>query len=239
MVRPEQWSERAVAAVTFDLDFTLWDLSGVIERAEAATQEYLSANFPRLTERFPVEALRDMRMALATERPDLAHDVTRLRKETMRRAGEAAGYRGGELERLVEESFAVMLAHRHDVVLYPDTERTLDALHGRVKLGAITNGNAEIRRMDLGRYFDFAVSAMDVGAAKPSHLVFDTACRRGGVVPGEVVHVGDDVYSDVYGAATNGLRAVWLNRTGEPWPKDVEPVPHVEITSLDELLQHV
>lgn len=224
-----------VAAVTFDLDFTLWDLTGVIELAERRAHDWLRAHAPDVAERWSSSALVDLRQDIARRRAELRHDVTALRRAVYREAAARCGCAGGALERLVEGAFHAFLAGRHEVVMYPDTTPLLDSLHGRVRLGAITNGNADIARLGLERYFDFALSAVDLGAAKPSHLVFDTARNRAGVPAARIVHVGDDPESDVFGASRAGFQAVWLNRDGARWPDDLAPAPHTEVDSLETL----
>mgnify|MGYP002280559696 CR=1 FL=1 len=224
-----------VSAVTFDLDFTLWDLSGVLSHAEAVCHGLLEQRYPAVAARFDQDGLRAVRSTLAAENPAIAHDVTALRRAGLRRAGEEVGYQGAELDALVEDAFEVFLEARHAVTLYEDSLPLLRALQGRVRVGALTNGNAEVARLGMDGYFDFALSAVELGAAKPSHLVFETAANRAGVAAAEIVHVGDDVHSDVIGAAQFGMQAVWLNRDGLAWPADVPRVPHHEVSSLAEL----
>lgn len=228
-----------VRAITFDLDFTLWDLTGVLHHAEAVSQRLLEAHYPEVGARYDAEGLRHLREAIAAERADLRHDVTALRREALRVAGAEAGYSGAALARLVEEAFETFLEARHEVAFYDDAMPVLEALHGRVRLGAVTNGNADVRRLGLERYFDFAISAVEIGAAKPARLVFEAAAHRAGAAPGEIVHVGDDVHSDVTGAAAYGMQAVWLNRAAEPWPKEMPEVAHVQVPDLWRLLERL
>ncbi len=224
-----------VAAVTFDLDFTLWDITGVIPHAEQVCHGLLEQRYPDVAGRYDVEGMRALRAELAREDPSIAHDVTALRRVALRRAGEEAGLVGAGLDAMVEEAFDVFLEARHAVTLYDDALPILRALAGRVPVGALTNGNADVARIGLGEYFDFALSAVELGAAKPSHLVFETVAGRAGAALHEVVHVGDDVLCDVYGAAQAGMQAVWLNRDGSEWPTDVPVVPHHQVSSLAEL----
>lgn len=225
----------SVKAITFDLDFTLWDLTGVIGRAEERAQHFLAAKYPEVAARFGVREISDLRQRLAAENECLRHNVTELRKAAFRTAGEALGYRGGELTVLVEDAYTEFWDARHEVVLYDDAIPTLEALHGHFVIGAVTNGNADVRRLHLDRYFDFVVSAVDVGAAKPSHLIFDVVRNRAGVPSRQVAHIGDDPESDVIGAARNGLQAVWLNRAAAEWPSDLERVAYLECRGLREL----
>ncbi len=224
-----------VRAVTFDLDFTLWDLTGVLHHAESVCQGLLEQRYPAVAASYDAAGLRDLRNELAAARPELRHDVTALRRASLRAAGAEAGYTGPALDTLVDEAFEVFLEARHAVRLYDDAVPLLQALQGHVRVGALTNGNAEVARIGMADYFDFALSAVELGAAKPSHLVFETAANRAGVPAAEIVHVGDDVHSDVSGAAAFGMQAVWLNRDGADWPADVAAAPHHEVASLAEL----
>jgi putative hydrolase of the HAD superfamily len=70
---------------------------------------------------------------------------------------------------------------------------------------------------------DGVVTSAEVGAAKPSPRVFERALGIAGVEPGEALHVGDKVDNDVEGAAAAGVRAVLLQREGDP-PPGVESI---------------
>ena len=220
-----------VRAVSFDLDYTLWSLDGVIQAAEEQTMAFLAERYPRVAERYTVDDLRGMRVRMAHDHPEIAHDFTTLRTRTLVEAVTACGYP----ERAGEEAFEVFLDGRHAISLYPETMDILHTLGGRYRIGAITNGNADIARLGLEGHFEFRVSAIQVGAAKPSHLIFEAACNRAGVEPAEMVHVGDDPEADVYGAARFGMRAVWVDRYEQNWPEGLDAVDHVRVTSLNNL----
>jgi putative hydrolase of the HAD superfamily len=70
---------------------------------------------------------------------------------------------------------------------------------------------------------DGVVTSAEVGAPKPDPRVFERALAIAGVAPVEALHVGDTVDNDVEGAAAAGVRAVLLQREGEP-PAGVEAV---------------
>ncbi len=224
-----------VHAVTFDLDNTLWDLAGVIELAEQRTDEWLSRHYPDVASRHDASTLRQLRSAIAERQPELGHDVTALRREGLRAAGRECGYAGTALEALVEGAFEAFIQGRHEVRLYDETIPLLDWLGCYVPLGAITNGNADVRRLSLSGHFDFTVSAMEIGASKPSHLVFEAAAGRAEVARGSIVHVGDNCECDVVGAAQAGMQAVWIPYAGEDWPEDLHMPEHARVRSLSEL----
>ncbi len=220
-----------VRAISFDLDFTLWDLGGVIQRAEQRMREFLAQSYPRTVEHLDSEALAERRRMLLKQRPELRHNVTAWRKAGLAELAALAGYG----ETLVEEAFAVFLDARHEVTPYPDTVPLLEALRPHYRLGVITNGNADVHRIGLGGYFDFVVSAVDIGAAKPDHLIFEAAHHRAGVMPEQILHVGDEPESDVFGAASYGMRAAWIDRDGREWPEGLPLVPHMKLDSLQAL----
>lgn len=224
-------ARRPIRAITFDLDYTLWDLEGVLARAEARQHDYLAAHYPEAARRYTSADIHALRLRLYELHPELRHNVTELRRAALRQVARSCGYG----EELVDAAFRVFLDARHEVVLYDDARPLLESLRGRYRLGVITNGNADVRRLDLGHCFDVILSPMDIGAAKPDRVIFEAACHRLGVEPEEAAHVGDEPEADVVGAANHGMTAVWINRAGQAWPEGVRRPPSVELGSLAEL----
>ena len=64
----------------------------------------------------------------------------------------------------------------------------------------------------------------DAKSYKPGKELFELALRSTGLLPEEVIHIGDSVSSDVQGAAKAGIRALWLNRFGKSVPEGVESI---------------
>ena len=64
----------------------------------------------------------------------------------------------------------------------------------------------------------------DAKSYKPGKELFELALRLTGLLPEEVIHIGDSVSSDVQGAAKAGIRALWLNRFGKSVPEGVESI---------------
>ena len=48
------------------------------------------------------------------------------------------------------EAFAAFLSRRHEVVLYANAQSVLNTLGRRFQLGALTNGNADVRKTEIG-----------------------------------------------------------------------------------------
>ena len=219
-----------IRAISFDLDDTLWPIWPTIERAEHSLRTWLVQHAPATAEMTgSAAALREIRAHMAQTRPDLQHDMSALRRESIRLALQ----RAGDDPQLAEPAFEVFFAARQDVIFYDDALPALKALAARYPLAAISNGNADIQRVGLGRYFQQAFSAHGLGVAKPDARIFHAASTALGVQPHEVLHVGDDAQLDVIGALGAGMQTVWLNREGHAWRH--EEKPHLTVGNLTEL----
>jgi len=221
---------RVPRAIIFDLDNTLWDVGPVILRAEHAMLEYLARHYPRVTERHDLDSMRDVRARMALEHPQHRHDFTWLRMEALRFHAADAGYDPA----MAQEAFDVFYRVRNEVVLYEDTRPALDRLRAEYRLFAISNGNADVVRIGLGHYFERSLTARDAGMLKPDPRIFRILLESARMGSDDVVHVGDDPLADVEGARAAGVRPVWLNRDGAPWPLE-SPAPDLAIDTLGHL----
>lgn len=64
----------------------------------------------------------------------------------------------------------------------------------------------------LGLRFDHVVTSEDARSYKPHGAIFEQAIRRTGWRRERVLHVGDSLHSDVFGAESAGIVGVWLHR---------------------------
>jgi HAD superfamily hydrolase (TIGR01549 family) len=223
-----------VRAITLDLDDTLWPVWPVIERAEQALAAWLEANAPATAALYATPgALRKIREAMVDMRPDLLHDLSGLRRESIRHALTQSG----DDPALAELAFDVFFAERQKVELYEDALPTLEFLMRKFPVVAISNGNADIHKTGVGKYFRAAFSAREFGVGKPDARIFHAGAQAAGVRPAEVLHVGDDAHLDVVGALNAGMQAFWLARDGKPWSLPQQPHPHITANSLHKLAE--
>jgi putative hydrolase of the HAD superfamily len=174
----------------------------------AAEIQYYLANHLDGADRASLDDLRDRCAAVMME----ALDLDGLDHATARRAMLAA------LEfRPYDDVVPALTALRragHTLVIVSNWDCSLPEWLGPAGLLELVHG---------------VVTSADVGAAKPDARVFRRALELAGAQPEQGVHVGDSLDNDVAGARTVGLRALLVQRAGEP-PPDVE-----WIRSLDEL----
>lgn len=226
----------ALAALTLDLDDTLWPVWPAIARAEAGLHTWLGQHAPATATLHDTAALRRLRQAIEAEQPERAMDLSGLRRDSIRRALQAAG----DDPALAEPAFAHFLALRQQVELFDDVLPALRRLKTRFRLVALSNGNADVLAMPaLAGLFDAAFSAQGLGVGKPHPAAFEAACAAVGCAPHQVLHVGDDGHTDVDGALAAGLQAAWLLRPTLPPPRAPQQAPHWTGPDLQQLADHL
>lgn len=223
-----------IRAITLDLDDTLWPIWPTIVRAEESLHEWLERHAPRTAMRFPVLALRALRERVAQEHPELSHDFATQRRLTLVRALRESG----EDTDLAGPAFEVFTALRNRVDPFPGVIEALARLARCFPVAAITNGTSDLARIGIDEHFVFGLCAHEHGVAKPDAAIFHAACKRLGVAPDEVLHVGDDPELDVRGAYHAGLRSAWINRDARAWPLR-ELAPDYIARDLVELVEHL
>ncbi|MET3494986.1 HAD family hydrolase [Variovorax boronicumulans] len=211
---------KRISAISLDLDDTLWPIWPTIERAEAVLHEWLLREAPKTASLLLTPGiLRELREATAKERSDLAHDLSALRRESIRTALK----RAGEDPALADPAFDAFFAERQRVTLYDDALPALKWLSERYPLVAVSNGNADIHKTGVGRWFRTAFNARAFGSGKPHAPIFRAAAASVGLLPKDVLHVGDDAELDVVGALNAGMQAAWLVRDERPWVHGARP----------------
>ncbi|UCE09369.1 MAG: HAD family hydrolase [Candidatus Thorarchaeota archaeon] len=88
-----------------------------------------------------------------------------------------------------------------------------------LRMGVFTNsfqGNAEIilRRHALADFFEVIADGSDIPAFKPMKEAFYFMAEKMNVPTSSCIYVGDEYYSDIVGATSAGMSAVWINKRG-------------------------
>ena len=217
--------------IAFDLDDTLWPCMPTINHAEKTLYQWLSQNFPRITDRHDPEEMIKIRQQFMVQDERFAIDMTLLRCEFLKMLARKAGY---DQNVVSESGFEVFYEARQQVDFYDDVMPCLERLHSKYRLGAISNGNANVEKVGLGHLIEYSVSASDLKVAKPDKLIFLNLVERFGVPANRVLYVGDHPEYDVVGPMNAGLQAVWINRENSAWPEHLQQPGH-QVSSLHEL----
>jgi len=219
-----------VKAICFDLDDTLWDLMPSILHAEQIVYQWFAVHCPRVTGSNSIEDIRKLRAAIGHKYFDRQHDLSFLRLRCYEQLVADSGY---EIAAGIR-AFDVFQAARNEVELFDDVLPALKDLGADYALFSLSNGNADVEAIGLSDFFHYSFTAKEIGCAKPDTRVFDAVCKGAGLLPAEILHVGDDPHNDIAAPLSIGMPAVWLNRKQRGWPVDLAgPVP--EISDLSQL----
>jgi HAD superfamily hydrolase (TIGR01549 family) len=223
-----------IQAITLDLDDTLWPVAPTIAGAEQDLLQWLRAHTPKTAElTLQGEVKQAIRQAVVAQHSTKAHDLGFLRceviRETMRQAGDDP--------QLADVAYAVFNAARQRVTLYDGVEEALARLSAKYRLVAISNGTADVFITPAAPYFHAAFKAHEVGVAKPDVKIYQLATSHLALDAYQVLHVGDDARTDVWGAREAGMQTVWINPQGHPWMHDT-PEPWT-VRHLAEVADHL
>lgn len=102
---------------------------------------------------------------------------------------------------------------------YDDVAPAFRRLRERgIRLGIISNWDRRLASLlaglGLGELLETVVCSAEVGLHKPDPRIFELACARLGMAPGEAAHVGDHHYADIIGATAVGMTPVLIDRHG-------------------------
>jgi putative hydrolase of the HAD superfamily len=124
-----------------------------------------------------------------------------------------------ELARRVYEEFGRADRWRAYDDVVPALMRLKERGH---RLGIISNWDRRLAGLldglGIAGLLDTIVSSAEVGLHKPDPRIFQLACDRVGVQPGDAVHVGDHHYADILGASAVGMIPVLIDRQETPDP---------------------
>jgi HAD superfamily hydrolase (TIGR01549 family) len=107
-------------------------------------------------------------------------------------------------------------------MIYPEVHDVLEMLRKKeLRLIIVTNARREFADLELEKtnilpYFERVFSTTsDFGLIKKAVGVYRKVCSICDVLPGEVVHVGDDRIFDFEVPSKLGIMAFYLDRTGK------------------------
>lgn len=224
--------------ITFDLDNTLWPVDEVIRQAERTCSDWIAARHPDAAEALTAERVREVRNRLVRDKPAYLNNLTELRRDAMAEAFMAAGFDDREARHIAADAFLVFHDARNRVTFFPGALEVLETLADSYTLGALSNGNADLKRIGIHELFAFHHSAESVGKRKPEPDMFNAALCSARVSASQALHVGDHPLEDIRAALDSGFHAVWANLIDLRWPADLaHPAHHIHhLRELPDLL---
>ena len=212
-----------IKLITFDLDDTFWDIKSTIINAEINSRKWIEDRIKKKIEWGTFDDFLEIRNELIKENPSLDYDLGLLRKKMISYHTQKYFKNQKDLDEFIEEAYMFFLEERHKVEFFDDVIPVLEKLSLNYKLGVLTNGNADIKKLGIDHMFDFSVSSMDVKSNKPDQGHFIRAKELSQINFHNTLHVGDHPVNDVYGARELGINVMWFNLNNLVWDIDENP----------------
>jgi 2-haloacid dehalogenase len=135
---------------------------------------------------------------------------------------------------------ALLEAYLH-LDCYPEVPETIRALkHDGKQLAILSNGSPAmlsdaVSAAGLEGFFDAVISVDELRVFKTDQRVYELVTTRFRVYPRSVSFQSSNRW-DIAGATVNGMRTVWINRTGAP-EEYTDLAPSAVLPSLEGLLR--
>ena len=131
----------------------------------------------------------------------------------------------------------------HDHVrLDPEAPEVLREIRSKRSLALVSNFDYApyvhnlMAKWELDHLFATILVSDAVGVKKPHPEIFDLALQQMGLKASQVIHVGDS-QEDIEGAASAGIRPVWIDRQRKDPRRARQTSEVTRITSLGQLLE--
>ncbi len=228
-----------IKVLSFDLDNTIYDCQTVLTKAEDWFTEYLCNRYGLGGECLKYDFWAQVKSEVLHENWDLADDVTRLREESLVEAFKRLKIplKGGIKE--ASELVSMFVEHRSRGVVHPEIYELMDYLKSRYPLIAVSNGNLNPDAINVTHYFERDIRPSIGGLhRKPFKDMFIECARYKNVKIDEILHIGDDPFTDVYGAVNAGCKCAWVYKgyTGiSPDESHLKVLPDILLDNVLEL----
>lgn len=224
-------------AISFDLDDTLYANHSVIIQAEIALLAFLHQHYVKTQDTNRLFWQTHSRH-LVKQHPELLNDMSELRRRSLHKGLSACGYQGTVLAAATEECYEYFYMERSSFQVSDDVINVLTALAKKCPLVAITNGNVDVERIGLNGIFDRVYKSSLRLPRKPHTAMFKSAIEDLAIAPSALLHVGDNLENDIYGAINFGCQAAWFAYDGKrQWQHEqVKVLPTVSLDKLSDLL---
>lgn len=217
-----------------DYALYLFDADGTLLDFEAGEREALCLTFQRFgLPEAEMDRYRQINSALWRQLAEGAISRDRLFASRFGLFAEALGIRLDAAQ--ANRYFLEQLSHQAQLI--PGAAETLEILSRRAQIAIVTNGvgfaqRERFRRSGLMPHISQLVISEEVGAEKPSPLIFERALALcGHPDKASVLMVGDDPLTDIAGAVAFGIDACLFDPNGV----HKENFARFRITSLNAL----
>lgn len=227
-------------AITLDLDNTLYNNHLIITQAEKKSITFLKKYHAALNH-LKINDYYTSRLKILSENPNIYHDVNHWRWKSLQKILLKAGLTKYESLLGADQAMDIIIYWRNKINITTNTHTILSALNSKWPLIAITNGNANPKKFGLHKYFYDILIAGKNGRAKPYTDMFDLSAKRFGIACKHILHIGDNLQTDIQGGLSANMQTCWTNQYNhylnkkQKIIKNFQLFPHLKISKLKSL----
>lgn len=225
-------------AVLFDLDGTIFDNFGAVDRA---LNDYY--NTEECFSKYPLDKFKKLHNNLQDKYFNLYRDgILTWKQQRSHRMKSLFSHFGTHLSE--DEAYEKFLNY---LELFEENWELLDCTYQLLadlktegyKIGMVTNGHLsqQMQKMDgnnITQFFDCIVASSEYDFAKPDKAIFDFALQQLNITREEAIFVGDSISSDICGAAGAGIDTVYTLREHNA-DYSIDCRPDYTVYHLDEM----
>ena len=132
-----------------------------------------------------------------------------------------------------------------DEILYGDTDKCLENLRRKYKIGVIANqsiGTAgRLENFGILKYIDLVIASAEECVSKPDKRIFEIALERSGCKPENAVMIGDRIDNDIIPTKQIGMKTIWVKQGfGGLWKVTSESErADYEVDNLSDILRYL
>ena len=109
---------------------------------------------------------------------------------------------------------------------FPKTLELIKNLRKDYILAVITNGplysqEVKIQQLQLANYVDHIFIGGNYPEQKPHPSIFELVLKTTKCQTNEVIHIGDSLTADIWGAFNSNLKSIWINPKKQELPKEL------------------
>ena len=212
-----------IKAIIFDVDDTLYDLSGPFKEAfrELYLEEELDLEGAFLASRRYSDSVYAQSLSGEMSMEDMY--IYRFQNAFRDYGKDMDAQEALHFQEVYEKC-------QHRIHMTEAMQEVLKELSDKMTLGVITNGPSghqwdKIRALEATRWIpaDHVFISGEHGVAKPERRIFELVQEKLGLQPQEFCYVGDSYENDIEGAKGAGWNAIWYNHRNHRAAGSAEP----------------
>ena len=227
-----------IYAITFDLDDTLYENTSIIVQAERSLLDFMHDKYP-VTKQLDKGFWRKQTKFHILTNPQLKNDMSALRRLSLQSGFKELGFSGNKLDIATQDCYQHFYFQRSNFSLNENIYSLLTTLSQKLPLIAITNGNVNLQQLGIDSLFVASFKANLTMPMKPDKAMFSAAQSFLNLPCKNILHVGDNLSKDIYGALKAGDQAAWYAeyRSMNLNHEKTQLLPHVQLSKLQQLLE--